>query len=133
MSNYLSKRKPYQQPLPNNWWLKNSAYRQYMARSATCFFVILYALNLFWALTALIAGEEVFNAWLVNQQAPFYVVFHVIGLIAMLYHSQTWFMLAPKTIYVQLGKVKVSDKKIEVIMWLVWCVVTFVVFVILLK
>lgn len=133
MSTQATKRKPYQQKLGNTWWLKNSAYRKYMLRSATSIAVLIYALNLFWAITALFAGEQHFNAWLLAQKTPVSITLHLIGLLAIIYNTKTWFMLAPKTVYVQLGKHKVADKQVEVIMWLVWLIVTVVTAYILLS
>ncbi len=133
MNTEVSKRKPYQQKLATNWWLKNQAYRDYMLRSATCIFVLLYALVLFWGLFALSAGEPEFNAWLALQQHPLFIAFHLVTLIAMLYHSKTWFMLAPKTIRLQLGATIVNDKLIEGTMWLVWLIFTVILLALLLS
>jgi fumarate reductase subunit C len=132
MSTQVSKRKPYQQKMAPNWWLKNQAYRYYMLRSATCLFVMLYALVLLWGLYALTSGEIAFNAWLTAQQSPLFIIFHIVTLIAMLYHSKTWFMLAPKTIRIQLGKTIVADKAIEGAMWLSWLICSIVILVLLL-
>ena len=132
MSTQTSKRKPYQQKLAPNWWLKNKAYRDYMLRSATCIFVMLYALVLLWGLYALSNGETAFNAWLAAQQELIFVVFHLVTLIAMLYHSKTWFMLAPKTIRIQLGAIIIGGKVIEGIMWLSWFVCSAIILTLLL-
>lgn len=132
MDSQHSRRKPYQQQMATNWWLTNSAYRHHMLRTATCIFVIFYALILFWGLTALSAGEQEFNQWLASQQSPIFILLHGIGLIAMLYHTKTWFGLAPKTIHLQIGATKVSDKRIEAVLWFAWLVVTFVLLAILL-
>jgi fumarate reductase subunit C len=132
MNTQVSKRKPFQQKMPPNWWLKNQAYRDYMLRSATCIFVMLYALVLLWGLYALTSGERTFYAWLTAQQSPLFIIFHIVTLIAMLYHCKTWFMLAPKTIRIQLGKIIVADKAIEGAMWLSWLVCSIVILVLLL-
>lgn len=132
MSTQVSKRKPFQQKMAPNWWLKNKAYRDYMLRSATCVFVMLYALILLWGLYALSNGETAFNAWLAMQQGLLFIVFHIVTLIAMLYHSKTWFMLAPKTIRIQLGATIIGDKVIESAMWLSWLVFSTVILALLL-
>ena len=132
MSTQASKRKPFQQKMAPNWWLKNKAYRDYMLRSATCIFVMLYALVLIWGLYALSNGEVAFNAWLAVQQGLLFVVFHVVTLIAVLYHSKTWFMLAPKTIRIQLGATIVEDKVIEGTMWLSWLICSVIILTLLL-
>jgi fumarate reductase subunit C len=132
MSTQTSKRKPFQQKMSPNWWLKNRAYRDYMLRSATCIFVMLYALILLWGLYALSNGETAYNAWLAAQQELIFVVFHLVTLIAMLYHSKTWFMLAPKTIRIQLGATIIGDKVIESAMWLSWLVCSTIIIALLL-
>lgn len=132
MNAHVSKRKPYKQVVATTWWLENKSYRDYMLRSATCIFILLYSVLLFSGLLALSNGESTFNAWLLMQQSSAFIVFHVLTLIAVLYHTATWFALAPKTMHVQVGDTVIEGRTIQCAMWLVWIVVSVILLAILL-
>ncbi|MGL1959534.1 MAG: fumarate reductase subunit C [Colwellia sp.] len=133
MNAHVSKRKPYKQTMATNWWLQNKSYKDYMLRSATSIFILLYSVLLFSGLYALTAGESAFNDWLTMQQSSAFIVFHVITLIAVLYHTGTWFALAPKTMHVEIAGKVIEAQTIERSMWLAWVVVTVVLLAILLS
>ena len=133
MTAHVSKRKPYKQKMATNWWLQNKSYKDYMLRSATCIFILLYSVLLFCGLNALSIGETEFNAWLAMQQSTAFIVFHVIALIAIFHHTRTWFALAPKTMNIEIGDKVVEPQTIERTMWLAWIVVTAVLLAILLS
>lgn len=91
----MDKPKPYVRPM-SGWWLKNPFYIKYMIREATSIFVGIYAVVLLEGLMALAEGEHDFNSWLAAMHSPLAVGFHVIALAAALYHTVTWFSVAPK-------------------------------------
>ncbi|WP_137297696.1 fumarate reductase subunit C [Psychromonas sp. SP041] len=94
----MSKRKPYRREMNNDWWLKNIFYSKYMIREGSSIFITLYSLILAWGVFRLSQGEEAFNAWLSALQHPVSIVFHLLVLLIALYHTITWFSLAPKAV-----------------------------------
>ncbi len=89
-------RKPYQPQMPGNWFMRHPFYKAYMLREATVVFMALYMLNLIIGLTALVRGPEAWSGWLAVQANPLMIVFSVLSLGMCLYHSLTWFAIAPK-------------------------------------
>lgn len=106
----MSKRKPYHRQLKNDWWLKNLFFTKYMLREGSSIFIIIYTLTLAWGLFRLNQGENAFNAWLTALQHPIAIIFHLIALAFALYHSITWFSLAPKALDLWINKKPIADK-----------------------
>jgi len=108
----MSKRKPYNRELPVNWWLKQIFYTKYMIREGTSLFITLYSLILVWGLLRLSQGEEAFNCWLAALQSPSAIIMHLLMLIFALYHTVSWFSLAPKAADLWIKGKKLDDKMI---------------------
>jgi fumarate reductase subunit C len=124
-------RQPYVRPISKTtWYMRNGRYRKYMLREVTCILVGLYSFLTIWALAALAGGSaQHWEAFLASQQNGFMVGFHAIALIYFLiYMSFDWFKLAPKAMPVQLGEKKVEDSTIVLAHYIVWALVSLVVF-----
>lgn len=89
-------RRPYVRPMAG-WWRKNPYFVRYMLREATAIVVALYAMWLLAGLLSLAAGENAYNGWLALQRHPLSIVLHGAGLVAMAYHTWSWFDIMPKT------------------------------------
>lgn len=94
----MSKRKPYQREIKNDWWLKSAFYSKYMIREGSSVLITLYSLILAWGVFRLSQGEVAFNAWLSALQHPISIILHLFVLSIALYHTITWFSLAPKAV-----------------------------------
>jgi len=79
------------------WWKTNPFYLWYMLREATAIFVVIYALVLLLGLICLAMGEGAYNGWRAALATPVSLVFHLILLLLVGYHSYTWFKVMPKT------------------------------------
>ncbi len=85
----------YRRPM-GRWYLRPFYLFVYTLRELTAVFVLLYALVLLAGLAALAAGPD---AWAGYRQAlthPLSIGLHGLILVAALYNSMTWFMVAPK-------------------------------------
>ncbi|MCE2595134.1 fumarate reductase subunit C [Motilimonas cestriensis] len=114
MNNPASKRKPYQRELPVDWWLKHAFYTKYMIREGTSIAITIYSCILAWGLLRLSQGPEAWQGWLDALQHPIAILFHIIALGLALYHTVTWFDLAPKAADIWLKGKKLDDKFIVI-------------------
>lgn len=89
-------RRPYVRPMAG-WWQKNPFFVRYMMREATAFVVAAYAIVLLAGLLALANGEAAYECWLGVIRHPLSVLLHAAGLVAMVYHTWSWFDIMPKT------------------------------------
>ena len=105
----MSRRKPYRRSM-DGWWRRNPYFVRYMLREGTSVFLFIYALILLFGLAALGDGEDAWNGWLASLGNPVAVLFHLVALTAAIYHTITWFAVAPKAMPpVALGGKPVPD------------------------
>ena len=93
----IGKRRPYMRPMAG-WWRRNPFFVEYMIHEGTAFFVAAYALVLLVGLVRLSQGEAAWNEWMLTLKSPFSIVFHLLTLVAIAYHSWTWFNIMPRTL-----------------------------------
>lgn len=101
------KRRPYVRPMAG-WWRKNPYFVEYMIHEGTALFVGAYAVVLLLSLIKLSQGEAEWTAWAACLRSPLGVAFHIAALIAMAYHSWTWFHIMPRT----LPPIRVGGKRV---------------------
>lgn len=106
----MSKRKPYIQELPTDWWMKQLFYTKYMIREGSSVFITIYSLILAWGVLRLSQGEVAFNAWMTSLQSPVAIIVHLMALALALYHTITWFSLAPKAVDLWIKGKALDDK-----------------------
>lgn len=127
----MSKRKPYHRELTNDWWMKQLFYTKYMIREGTSLFITLYSLILAWGVFRLSQGEVAFNSWLEALHNPFAIILHLLMLILALYHTITWFALAPKAADLWIKGKKLDDKIIVLAHYVAFALVTLFCLVII--
>ncbi|HSD75353.1 MAG TPA: hypothetical protein VLB75_11330 [Steroidobacteraceae bacterium] len=92
----VSGRGPYLRPM-QGWWRRNPFFVRYMIREATALIVALYALVLLAGVLCLSQGEAAWNSWLAALRGPVSIALHLLMLVAMIYHTYSWFEIMPKT------------------------------------
>lgn len=92
----MNRRRPYTRPMAG-WWRKNPFFVEYMIHEGTALFVAAYGLVLLAGLVCLAQGEAAWNGWLEAMKSPLAIVFHLLTLVMISYHSWTWFRIMPKT------------------------------------
>lgn len=111
----------------HQWWLGASRYRRYMVRELTSLFIGAFAFALIVGLWRLSQGAQAFSAWLDAMHSPAGLAFNGITLAAALYHSVTWFNVAPKAISVRIGTFKLPDSIISGAHYAGWLLVSILV------
>ena len=104
----MSKRKPYVRSM-DGWWKKNPFFVEYVIHESTALFVLAYAVTLLVGLIRLGQGEAAWNGWLAALQSPVALLFHLALLVAIAYHTYTWFKIMPIT----LPPIMVDGKKLS--------------------
>lgn len=114
----MSARRPYHKPQRPLWWMDNRFFSLYMLREATALFALSYCALLITGLYSLSQGEAAWNAWLGALTHPVCIAFHCLALAAVLYHTLTWFRLAPKIMVVRIGDWTLPQKSMLIGQWL---------------
>ena len=79
------------------WWRTDPFFMRYMVREATALAVLVYAIVLAAGVICLAQGETAWNAWLAAMQTPWSLLLHLLLLVCMVVHAQSWFEIIPKT------------------------------------
>lgn len=113
--------------LPIFWWLKKLAYSKFITRELTslavCYAGILLLVQV-WVLSRGPAAHQRFTELLAS---PVMLVFHGLVLAALLFHSVTWFNLAPQALVVRVGRRRVPDAAVLAGHYAAWVAATLLV------
>lgn len=81
----------------DGWWRRDPFFVRYMLREATALAVALYAIVLLAGVLCLSLGGSAWNSWLAALRSPVSIALHLLMLLAMIYHTWSWFEIMPKT------------------------------------
>lgn len=90
--------------MPIFWWVRKWPFVTFILRELTSIFVMAYAVILMIILGALARGPEAYEALLAFFQTPFSIGLHVVIFVFVVFHSITWFKLAPTATVIKVGK-----------------------------
>ena len=125
-----SARRPYVRPM-QGWWKHNPFFVRYMVREVTAVAVWIYALILTVGVLRLGQGEAAWNGWLLALKSPLSLGLHLVLLISMVVHTQSWFEIMPKTMApIVVNGERLSSARIQRTGWSVAAVVFVLVMVI---
>lgn len=123
----MSIRQPYVRPIKPSWWVKHSFYLRYMIREGSSIALAIYCLILTVGLFRLSQGEVEFQNWLMALKSPVAILFHLVALVWILFHSITWFSLAPKAANLWFRDKKIPDSWLIYSLYVVLVLVTVIV------
>lgn len=115
------------------WWLQNRSYAVFVLRELTSVFVAFFAVVLLWQLRALVDGPEAYAHFLARLRTPIFLALNSVALLFVLFHTITWFNLAPKAMVLRLGGKRVPDWIIAGLNYLAWLFVSGAVTWVLLR
>lgn len=106
------------------WWIRKKPYVHFIVRELTSVFVAAYAVVLIFQLWALGQGPEAYEAIVSFFETPFSITLHAVILLAVIFHSITWFKLAPTAMVLKLGKKRIPGSLIITANFLMWIVLS---------
>lgn len=121
-------RRPYVREVPpTSWFFRHPRYLRYMAREITCIFVGAYCVLLVVGLQRLAAGPGPWESFLLGLRSADSIVFHLLALVAAVYHAATWFGATHKAMPIQIGEDFVPPHVISGAHYAVWIVLSLVI------
>ena len=115
------------------WWLKNRAYAGFVLRELTSVFVAFFAVVYLWQLRALVQGTEAYAHVLARLKTPLFLALQGVAFLFVLFHSITWFNLAPTAMVVRLKGKRVPDWVVVGVNYAAWLFLSGAVAFILLR
>ena len=115
------------------WWLQSRSYTGFVLRELTSVFVAFFALVLLWQIRALGQGPDAYARVLARLRSPLFVTLNALALASVLFHSITWFNLAPTAMVVRLRGKRVPDLVVAGANYVAWLVLSAAVAALLLR
>lgn len=114
--------KLYRTRMPIFWWVRKRTHVLFIMREMTSVFVAFYAIELLFLLRTLTLGQEAYDAFLAWLQTPLALGLNTIALLMILFHSITWFNLAPKALVIRVGEVRIPPVVVAGLNYAGWIV-----------
>ncbi len=121
----------HREPIPITWWTRNRRYAAFILRELTSVLVLYAGVLLLVHLVALSRGPEshaAFQEWLGR---PGVVVFHLLVLAGLLYHTVTWLNLAPRAIVPHIRGRRIPPRVVLLAHYLAWFALSAVLLAVL--
>lgn len=104
------------------WWVKDRAYVFFIIRELTSLVVAAYAILMMIQINALSQGPASWQALTEWFATPFSIGLHIVFLVLLIFHTLTWFWVAPTAMVVRIGNKKVPGSALiagNIVMWLI--------------
>jgi fumarate reductase subunit C len=118
--------------MSSTWWLSKRNYLLFMLRELTSVFIAAFLILYLVQLARLSQGAEAYAAFLSGLASPGWIIFHLLVLVAALYHSITFFNLTPKIVVVRRGEERVPPIVIAGSHYVAWLVISVIILLIVL-
>lgn len=113
--------------IPRTWWLRSGPFRRFAARELTSGFAAAFSLILMLFLLALSRGRSEYEGFLRWLELPAVVALSALILVALVYHTLTWFRLSTLILVIRLGRTLVPPKVVFGLLVAAWLGVSAVV------
>ena len=117
----------YRKRYPIFWWLEKFAYAKFITRELTSLAVAYAAVFLMLQVWALSKGPETYQRFLDFLGSTPVLIFHGVVLAALLFHSVTWFNLAPQALVLRLGRRRIPNAMVLAGHYAAWLLATALV------
>jgi fumarate reductase subunit C len=116
--------KGYRVRMSTYWWLGKWPYLKFILRELSSIFVAWFVIETLMLIKALSEGLLAYAEYQQFLQNPLVVALNVISLFFVVFHTITWFNLAPKAMAVRMGGKRVPNVLIAGPNYLAWVVVS---------
>jgi fumarate reductase subunit C len=106
------------------WWTQQWRSFKFILRELSSLAVIYFVALLLWLLWSLNQGQESYAGFLATMRSPMMIVFNLIAFLFVLYHSITWFNLAPKAMPVRVSGKRLPDWMIAAPNYAAWIAIS---------
>lgn len=116
--------KRYIRHMPIFWWTNKLAYIKFIARELTSVVVAGYTIVLLMYVMAIDQGPEAFEKVSNILKHPLSIVLHGIAFFVLLFHSITWFNLAPQAMVIKVASKKIPGVVIMLMNYAGWGIIS---------
>lgn len=109
------------------WWLGQWRYLKFILRELSSVFVGAVVVMTLFQLRALRNGPQAYARFQHHTQSPVIIVFSLISLFFVVFHSITWFNLTPRAMPVRLGGKRIPEWMVAAPNYALWTLVSVII------
>ncbi len=106
------------------WWLRRRSYLIFVVRELTSVFVAWFVVFLLLLVRAVSQGESEYRRFLDLSATPWMLALNVVALSFVVFHTITWFTVAPQAMVVRVRGKRVPGNLIITVNYLAWALVS---------
>ena len=114
--------------MPILWWVNSWKSIKFILRELTSLVVAGYAIIFLLWIRAIRLGPESFDQFTTMFKHPAFIALHVFAMIALVFHSITWFNLAPQAMVIKVGDKKIPGIIIALSNYAGWAIISGALF-----
>lgn len=118
--------KGYRVRMSTYWWLGKWPYLKFTLREISSVFVAWFVLETLLQINALINGPAAYTEFQDFFRHPLVIALNIISLFFVIFHTFTWFNLAPKAMAVRMGGKRLPAAAIAGPQYAAWVVISAV-------
>jgi len=123
----IARSRSYRPRVSTYWWLWQRTYLKFILRELTSVGVAYFVVLLLLQLRALSHGPEAYMAFQQWLKTPHMIALNGVTLLFVLFHSITWFNLAPRAMVVRVRGQRMPDRLIAGANYVAWLAVSVAV------
>lgn len=112
----------YRRRVSTYWWLRQRQYLKFVLRELSSVFVAIFVAITLLQLRALRAGPEAYARFQHLMQSPVVIAVCAISLFFVVFHTITWFNLAPSAMAVRVRGKRLPDLLVAAPNYAIWLV-----------
>jgi len=114
----------YRERVSTWWWLGEWHYLKFILRELTSISVAWFVVLTLFQLRALLHGPEAYARFTGRLQSPFMIALNAIAFCFVMFHTITWFNLAPRAMPVRMGGKRVPEFLVAAPNYVLWIAVS---------
>jgi len=118
----------YRRPVSVYWWIGQRQYLKFILRELSSVFVAIFVVETLFQLSALKAGPQAYAAFQATLASPWMIALNLVCILFVLFHTITWFNLAPSAMPVRLGGKRVPAALVAAPSYVMWVVISAAVY-----
>lgn len=122
----------YRPQVSTYWWLGKWAYVKFILRELSSVAVAWTVAVTLYLIRALAGGPDAYVRFEHRMASPVLVIINIVAFAFLMFHSITWFNLAPKAMAVRVGGKRVPAFLIAGPQYVAWIVISAIVFAVVL-
>jgi len=106
------------------WWLGEWHYLKFILRELSSLSVAWFVILTLFQLRALLYGAEAYARFAQRLQSPLMIALNAVAFCFLLFHTITWFNLAPRAMPVRVGGKRVPEFLVAAPNYALWLIVS---------